>query len=142
MWEISRERLESQPYAYCNLDRGVAAAVAMNSERFGRIERRLRHETRLGAVMWLSGVDEERVTQIDGTCLARRDRDRPIRGGVQLLGEFQVRQAGVSGRFQKPGHGVIDPNEPVAYERLYLHAIEGTHLLAHTSGAHSSVHTG
>ncbi len=76
----ARHDLQPHPKTDRDLHGGIAAVVAVQLDRFRRIERRLRHEPRPSAVMWLCGVDEERMTEVNGAGLACRQRERPICG--------------------------------------------------------------
>ena len=67
----------------------MATVVAVEPKRFHQIKGRLRHEARRGAVVWLSGVDQKRVAEVNSAGIANGERDWPIQGFVQLPGELQ-----------------------------------------------------
>jgi hypothetical protein len=52
------------------LDRRIVVVHPIKPERLGRMERRLRHETRLRATVHLRGMHQERVAQVDGAGFA------------------------------------------------------------------------
>ena len=63
--------------------------------------RLLRHETRPGPAMALRRMDQERMAQIDGSCLTCCQGHRPI--GAHPV-EVHMRQTRLARRFQESGH--------------------------------------
>src|SRR6185312_4469257 len=92
-------RLQGLPNG--SFDRRIIAVFSLEPERFGWVQRRLRHETWRGSPVHLRGVNEEGVAQIDRAGVAGGQSLGPV---ASDLVELQMRHPGLAGRREKARH--------------------------------------
>ena len=109
-------RSSAKRFPYGDLDRRIGAIRSFQTKRRRGRERRLRHESRSLAAIFLRGMDEEWVAEIDRPRFARRQSHFPLRADFSQL---KVRHSRFPGRGQKTRH-VEMRTDADARRRIFL----------------------